>query len=53
MKTEEILNLIMMLKDKTGEVKMIMDDFQQFTEHLSEAAKIGKNIIEKVEKIKK
>jgi len=53
MKTEDLLNLISMLKDKTSEVKAIMDDFQQFAEHLAEAARIGKSIIQKVEEIKK
>jgi len=53
MKTEDILNLISMLKNKTGEAKTIMDDFQRFAEHLAEAAKIGKDIIQKVEEIRK
>ena len=53
MKTEDILNLISTLKDKTGEVKSIMDDLQRLAEHLAEAAKIGKSIVQKVEEIKK
>lgn len=53
MKTDDILNLLLMFKDKTTDVKLIMDDFQKFALHLAEAAKIGKEMIEKVEKIKK
>lgn len=53
MKTEELLNLISTLKDKTGEIKSIMDDIQLLAEHLSEASKIGKRIIQSVEEIKK
>ncbi len=53
MKTEDLLNLISMVKDKTGEVKLIMDDFQRLTEHLVEVAKIGKSIVQRVEEIKK
>jgi len=52
-KTEDILNIISSLKDKTGEVKLIMDDLQHLAEHLAEAAKIGKAIIQKVEEIKR
>jgi len=53
MKTEDILNLISTFKNKTGEVKSIMDDLQRFAEHLAEAARIGKIIVEKVEEIRK
>ncbi len=53
MKTEDLLGILNMLKDKTGEVKSIMDDLQQLAEHLAEASKIGKRIIQKVEEIKK
>ncbi len=53
MKTEDILNLISTLKDKTGDVMAIMDDLQHFAAHIAEAAKIGKEIIQKVEEIKK
>ncbi len=53
MKTEEILNFIVTLQNKTGDIKAIMDDLQKFAEHLVEASKIGKVIIQKVEEIKK
>jgi len=53
MKTEDILSLVIALKDKTGDIKAIMDDFQKFAEYLVEASKIGKTIIQKVEEIKK
>ena len=53
MKTEDILSYISILKDKTGEIKAIMDDLQQLAECLAEASKIGKRIVQKVEEIKK
>lgn len=53
MKTEDLFNFISMLKDKTTEIKAIMDDFSQFAEHLVEASKIGHRILQRVEEIKK
>jgi hypothetical protein len=52
-KTEDMLKFFSMLQNKTGELKAIMDDIQQFSEHLAEASKIGKRILQKVEEIKK
>ncbi len=53
MKTDDILSLILTFKDKTTELKSIMDDFQELADHLSKVAVIGKSMIEKFEKIKK
>ncbi len=53
MKTDEILSILSMLKDKTGTIKEIMDDLAHFAEHVSEAAKIGKSIMQRIEEIKK
>ena len=53
MKTEDLLNVLSMLKDKTGDLKLIMDDIQQLAEHLTEASKVGKRILQRIEEIKK
>ena len=60
MKTEDILGLISLVKNKTVEVKLIMDDIQDISERMStiaknigEVAKLVKNIVQKVEEIKK
>lgn len=52
MSKPDILELISMIKDKTGEVKAIVDDLQQLAEHMTEIAKIGKRILQRVEDIK-
>ncbi len=59
MKTEDLLSLISILKDKTVDVKSILTEIQSLSEQFSimaisigEIARLAKNIVGKIEKIK-
>ena len=60
MKTEDILAILSLVRNKTGEVKLIIEYVQEISERLSviaknigEVASLFKNIIESVEDISK